>query len=329
MKPYASIRRAVLCLAGAFALATAAAPGPAPAQTQDAPAIRVGAGLDVESTPVLYAAKAGIFEKHGLKVEVVKIPGGGTAIAAAVAGGGIEIGKASTYALIAAHARGVPFVLLAPAAYYSSDQPDIPLVVAASSPLRGPKDLGGKTVAVVSLSTTMRIATQAWIDQSGGDSSTVHFVELSPPAVPPAIESGRIDGSPLSEPVLSQAIGSGKIRVLGYPYNAIGKHFELADWFSTADWVAKHRDAAVRFARAMEEANAYVAKHEGEMTSLIAGYVGIDPAVLAKMRNPERGTYYDASLLQPLIDVAVKYKGIDKGFAPSELISDAALKPPK
>jgi len=316
-------RRIALALVCALVVSTSASFG------ADAPTIRVGAGLDVESTPLLYAKQAGLFARAGLNVEIEKLTGGGTAIAAAVAGGGLEIGKASTFALILAHAKGVPFVLLAPAAYYSSADPDIPLIVAAGSTIRSAKDLDGKTLGVVSLATTMRLADQAWIDQNGGDSRTVHFVELSPPAVPVAIEAGRIDGATLSEPVLSAAMGSGKVRVLGYSYNAIGKHFDLADWFSNADWVAKNHDLATRFARVMIAANAYVGAHEAEMMPLVATYVGVDPAALAKMRNPERGQYYDPALIQPLIDLAAKYGSIPKVFPAAELISDAAPKPPK
>jgi ABC-type nitrate/sulfonate/bicarbonate transport system substrate-binding protein len=319
------ILRTVFALCALAAFATS----PSFAQRADAPLIRIGAGLDVESTPVLYAQRAGLFARAGMRVEVVKITGGGTAIAAAIAGGALEIGKASTFALVTAHARGVPFVLLAPAASYSSDVPDIPLVVSVRSTMRSARELNGKTIGVVSLATTMRLATETWIDASGGDSKSVHFVELSPPAMPVAIEQGRIDGAPLSEPVFSEAMSGGKVRVLGYPYNALGKHFELADWFSSADWVAKNHDLAEKFARVMFDANAYVAAHESEMVPFIAAYVGIDPAVLAKMKNPERGTYFDPALIQPLIDGAARYKAIPKAFPASEMISDAALKAPK
>ena len=313
----------------ALTVAASVLAAPVPAFAAEGPTIHVGAGLDVESTPLLYAKQAGLFTRAGINVEIEKLTGGGTAIAAAVAGGGLDVGKASTFALIVAHSKGVPFVLLVPAAYYSSSDPDIPLIVAASSPIRRPRDLDGKTIGVVSLATTMRLADQAWIDAGGGDSHSVHFVELSPPAVPPAIEQGRIDGATLSEPVLSAAMGTGKFRVLGYSYNAIGKHFDLADWFSNADWVAKNRELAATFARVMIAANAYVGAHEAEVMPLVASYVGIDPAVLAKMKNPERGQYYEPALIQPLIDLAAKYGAIPKAFPAAELISDASPRPPK
>ena len=149
MKHGIAARRALLALGAALALSTPASF----AQVTDLPTIRIGAALDVESTPVLYAQKAGLFAKAGLNVEIVKLTGGGTAIAAAIAGGGLEVGKASTFALVAAHARGVPFVLLAPAAYYSSAEADIPLVVSAGSTWKSARDLEGKTIGVVSLST--------------------------------------------------------------------------------------------------------------------------------------------------------------------------------
>jgi NitT/TauT family transport system substrate-binding protein len=318
------VRRLALAIACALMISTSVSNAQAPL-----PTLRVGAGLDVESTPLLYAQAAGLFEKAGLHVDVQKLPGGGTAIAAAVAGGGLEIGKASTLALIAAHAKGIPFVLLSPAAYYSIEKPDIPVIVASNSPLKGARDLNGKTLGVVSLNTTMRYATEAWVDQGGGDASSIHFVELSPTAMAAAIDQGRIDGGPLSDPALSAALSSGKTRVLGYPYNAIGKHFELADWFATKEWVAQNRDLAEKFARVMYAANAYVGTHEAAVVPVIASYVGIDASVLAKMHNPERGLYYDPSLIQPLIDLAAKYKAIPQPFPATDLISVAALRPPR
>lgn len=321
----AALRRIGAAIPPALLLSRA----PAFAQPAESATLHIGAGLDVESTPLLYASATGLFQKHGLSATVEKIPGGGTAIAAAVAGGALQIGKASTLALIVAHARNIPFVLLAPAAAYSIEKPDLPLIVATESALRSARDLNGKTIGVVSLNPTMRYATQAWVDQNGGDSSTIHFVELSPTETAAAIAQGRIDGAPLSDPALSAAMATGKVRALGYPYNAIGRHFELADWFATAQWVAQNRATAQSFAQVVYDANTYVGSHERAATPVIAQYVGISTDVLAKMHNPERMRYFDPALLQPLIDLAAKYKAIPKPFPAVELISDAALKPTK
>ena len=322
-------RLRAIMMTGALIACTAL---PAPAQSPPAlTTIRVGAGLDVESTPLIYAVKAGLFQQVGLNVEVVKLNGGGAAIAAAVVSGALEFGKASLVTIISAHVRGVPLALIAPAASYAVESPDIPLIVAANSPIKTAKDLSdaGSTVGVTSLSTTGLLACKDWIDRNGGDSSKVKFVELSQTAVAPAIDAGRIVGYPLSDPALGVAMATGKYRVLGYPYNAIAKKFELADWFVNPAYVAEHRDIAEKFAAVMAKANVYVATHEVEMQPLIAAYVGLDPSEVLKMKEPGRAAYLQPALIQPVIDDAVKYKIIPATFPASDLISDAALKPPK
>ena len=327
----ARLRSLSFAALAAMALSVLASAAPARAQTAAPVTIRVGAGLDVESAPLIYAQKAGLFQAAGLNVEIVKLNGGGAAIAAAVVSGALEFGKASLVTVIAGHARGVPLALIAPAAAYSSDSPDIPLIVAASSPIKTARDLsdGTSTIGVTSLSTTGLLAVKDWIDRNGGDSSKVRYVEISQTATLAAIDTGRITGSPVTEPALSAAMATGRVRILAYPYNAIGRHYELADWFANTAWIAEHRDVAERFATVMAKANAYAASHEVEMRPLIAAYLDIDPAVLATMKAPERTIYFRPELIQPVIDDAAKYKLIPAPFRAEELISDAALKPPK
>src|SRR5215469_983256 len=75
------------------------------------PLIRVGAGPDDQSTPLIYAAQAGLFAKAGLNVELQKLAGAAV-IGAALAGGSLEIGKASTMSVVTAYAKGLPFTII-------------------------------------------------------------------------------------------------------------------------------------------------------------------------------------------------------------------------
>jgi ABC-type nitrate/sulfonate/bicarbonate transport system substrate-binding protein len=154
-------------------------------------------------------------------------------------------------------------------------------------------------------------------------------LEISPAQSEAAIEQGRIDGATILEPTLTQAIGTGKVRVFAYPYGAIAAHFDGADWFTTTDFAAKHHDVVERFARVMHDANAYVASHETETIPLIASYTGIDAATLAGMKHPERPAYLDPASIQPLIEAAVKYNFIPQRFPAQEMISEYALKAPR
>jgi NitT/TauT family transport system substrate-binding protein len=292
------------------------------------PVIHVGANADDQSKPVLYAVSAGLFAKAGLNVQIVPL-NGSAGIAAAVSGGALDIAKANALALVEAHARGIPFTIIAPGVISGSGDHAVGLIVATNSPIKTAKDFNGATVGVDSLATNELITTRVYVDTNGGDSSTIHFVETPGSAALIALEQGRIAAAAILEPVLSQGLGSGKERLFAYTYGSIAPRWDGADWFSTRDWAAKHPDAVRRFAQVMHDANIYVGTHESETNPLLATYAAMDPATLATMHHVERPTYLNAAYLQPLIDTAAKYKLIPQRFPASEMISEYALKPPR
>ena len=79
---------------------------PAAGSAQAAPErILVGASSDDVVRPLLYAVDAGLFKKAGLDVELVKLSNG-AAVAAAVAGGSVQLGKGSALTPVQAYAKG-------------------------------------------------------------------------------------------------------------------------------------------------------------------------------------------------------------------------------
>jgi ABC-type nitrate/sulfonate/bicarbonate transport system substrate-binding protein len=105
-----------------LALAMLAGAMPLNAQTEP-PLIRVGASADDGARPMLYAVQAGLYKKAGLNVEVQKLANR-AAIAAAVAGGSLEIGKDTTLTEVVEHSKGLPFSTIANLQYYSADAPE-------------------------------------------------------------------------------------------------------------------------------------------------------------------------------------------------------------
>jgi NitT/TauT family transport system substrate-binding protein len=308
----------------AGAVLCAAATVPRRLEAQGLTIIRIGAAMDDSTTPILFADHAGYFKRYGIAVQITKVDSG-AAVAAAVAGGSLDLGKASIYAIIAAHARGFPFQLIAPTGSYSGSTPDEALLVAADSPIHSAADLDGKILGVASLQDLNMIATEAWVDKHGGHSATLRFIELAPPSVMAALFAGRIAASPVQEPMASTIMASGKARNIGSFFDGIASRYQTAGVFATADWVTRNRDVADRFARAMRDANAYLGKHEDEGVPLIGAFIGITEG--ENVHHPGRPLYLVASEIQPMIDVAATYKVIAHGFAAQELISPAALKP--
>jgi NitT/TauT family transport system substrate-binding protein len=318
-----SFRRGIGLVALALCVALGLASSTATAQSGDV--IHVGAGPVDQATPLIYAVKAGIYKKYGVNVEVVKLAGG-SAIAAAMSGGSLELGQASTLSVVTAIAKGLPFTVIGNLAGYDSDKPDFALLVSASTAIRNPKDLEGKTLSAVSLQDQASVFTSAWLDAHGVDRSAIKYAEIPASAALAAMEAGRIVGATVYEPFFSAAMASGKVRILGNPYDAVAKRFSTAVLFGSVKWVGEHRDAVERFLRATQEASTYVAAHENESAQLIAEFTGVEPSSLANIRHAVRGIALSPAELQPVIDVAAKYRIIPKTFPAQEMICTCALR---
>jgi NitT/TauT family transport system substrate-binding protein len=313
--------KTVLALLALTLLAAPVAPGAAVAQTD---VIRVGAGPVDTATPIIYAAKSGLYKKYGLNVEIVKLPNGAT-IAAALAGGSIELAQASSLAVVISVAKGLAFTSIGNLATYNAATPEYALLVLNDSAIKAPADLKGKTLAAVGLADMNSLATFAWLDARGIDRQSLKIIELPGSATLPAMEQGRVDASTFYEPFYTNAMSSGKVRVLGYPYSAIGTRFSESVIFGNTPWVDAHHDEVGKFLRATQEASTFIASHEAIGTQTISEFAGLDPAAIAHIHHSLRGVALHPADLQPMIDAAAKYKLIPQSFPAAQMICTCAL----
>lgn len=284
------------------------------AATAQAPAlttIRLVSAASDDLRPLLYAQKAGLFKHEGLDVQL-QLSNSGAMAAQAIVGGAMDVGKSSITSLIAAYARGLPFVLIAPSIVHRPATPTSSIVVGANSPIRTALELQGKVVSCTAIGDIAYLGVRALIDKAGGDSSTVRWVELPPSAVTAAIEQGRIDAGLIAEPYLSKSTKAGQVRSLvdelsGYPRPIL----ETA-YYATRDYVTKNRDVVRRFAKVMEEASAYSNTHLAETVPLFASFVNIDAETATQMHHTWEATSFDPRAIQPVIDLAARYKIIPR-----------------
>jgi NitT/TauT family transport system substrate-binding protein len=302
----------------------AAALAPAAGRAQTLTAIRVATAPDEDCVACLYAIQSGLFRRNGLDVTLTANTSG-SAISAAIAGGSIDIGKASLLGLIAGHVHGVPFTIIAPAALYNSDAPVSGTIVRADSPIKTAKDLSGKTVSVQSVKGILQIVTMNWIDSHGGDSDSVKFLELPPSSVAAALAGGRVDAATFTNPLLAAALATKQTRVLAWPFDSLGKRYLMAGYFCTTDYAAKNADAVARFARVIGEAATYTNAHPAETVDMVAKFTSVSADDVAHMTRVTCGVKLDPRDIQPVVDVAAKYKVIPARFDAKEMIDPAML----
>jgi NitT/TauT family transport system substrate-binding protein len=275
---------------------------------------------------IYYGVKAGIFKKHGVDVDVALI-NSGAAAAAALIGGSADVAYTNITTLITAHNKGVPIQILAPGAVFDTDSKlTTAIVVLKDAPVRSGLDLDGKTIGSVSLGDTMAASIQAWVDQNGGHSQTIKIIEVPASAAVEMLQAGRVSAAAMNEPAVSQALAGGNARALANPNAAIAKKFMQAMFAVMAPAAAAKADAMARFAQAMHEASAYTNSHLAETVDLVAGYSGIAPDVVARSARFIDATSVDPALIQPVIEVLVKYGITSPTFPAGQIISSYALK---
>lgn len=309
-----SFSRRALLVGGAGAAAMALG-RPAGAQTP--------AALRVATTPidlgaqVLYAQDRGYFKRQGLTVEVQFLDNG-AAIASAVASGALDIAQGNLVTLATAHDKGLPFVVVAPAGLYTSTAPTSALLVAKNSPFKTAKDLNGKTIGITGVKNITQIGTMAWMDQNGGDPSTVRFIELPFSQMAPAITAGRIDAGVTAEPDLSAAI-AGDSRIIGLVYSAIANTFTVGAWFATSTWAKANADTAKRFVAAIDDAGRWANHNQAASGKILEKYTKI--RITPGMKRVVFSEKFDPSLMQPVIDATAKYKVIKASFPATDLLA--------
>ena len=282
--------------------------------------LRVGAVANDFATPFLYALDTGMFRDAGIDIEL-QIINSGTAVAAALAGNSIDFGIVSLFAVVNAHARGVPLTLIAGGTMSSTTVSSVGVLVLADGPLKAASDLSGKTVSSGALNDILAVSIRGWVDKNGGHSDTMQFVELSGTQVGSALDAGRINAAGIANPLLASLVATGKYRNLGDPSPGIAPHFMATAWISSTDYVQKNPATVRAFAGVLAKASAYANTHQPQTAPILAKYSGIELATVARMTRAHFEPVLDPKDIQPVIDAAAKYKAIPKGFEARDIIA--------
>lgn len=286
---------------------------------QSLPVLRVGATANDTYAEAYYAQDQGFFTKAGLNIELTTM-NNGAALAAAIAGGTLDVGVSTPIQIAQAVSRGVPFTLVAAGAINTVGTPAAVICVAKSATIRSAKDLEGSSVAVNALRTSSEELLDAWLAKNGADLAKVHTIEMNFAEMGAALERGTIAAAVISEPALSAALRAHAIKVFANPTAAIADRFLLSAWFTTKQYAAANPAVLARFSSAIYEAARWANAHHDDSALILAKYAKLPPeAVRAITRAP----YADALRvgdLQPQLDAGVKFGLLPRPVLGSELV---------
>jgi NitT/TauT family transport system substrate-binding protein len=289
-----------------------------PAFAQEGTPVRFGFVPGDTYSQAIFGHQAGIFAKAGIDAQLTVLSNAG-AVAAAVAGGSIDVATGDIVSLANAINHGVSITLIAGSALYATNAPTTLLCVDGASPIRTAKELEGKSIAVITLVGLGTASTKAWLAQNGADPSKISYLELPFSSMQPALERGQVAAAVIGEPVLTAA--REKIRVIGKPYDAIAKSFLISEWFTTPDWLAHNAALAKRLVAAIYETARWSNAHQDQTLPMLASFLKLDPQTLRGTTRAIYATRLTAADIQPVIDVAVKYRAVERPLKAEDYIA--------
>jgi NitT/TauT family transport system substrate-binding protein len=280
----------------------------------------------VDTAPMYVAMDRGFFKAAGLELETVPMAGGAV-IVQGVTSGDLQIGWTNVISLYQAHVEGFDFKIIAGGATNVKGTHDThALLVAKSSPVRGARDLEGKSVAVNTLNNIVHLMAMAWLDKNGASSAKVKFVEVPFPQMEAALVAGKIDAASVQEPFATAAIAKDVARVLAHPWSDVAGRFLIASWFASERWLQKNRQTAQAFVTALNRGIDAIAADPKGTRDAIVKWTGLSPDLAGKIALPVYDKIVSEKDLQATINLTQKYKLIPRTIKASEVISDLTPK---
>jgi NitT/TauT family transport system substrate-binding protein len=309
-------RSTALALLGGAVLATPQAAGAQAAQA----IVRVGTMAIDPFGETYFGVDQGIYRNNGIDAQLSTLPNGST-IVQSVLGGDLDVGLANIVTVAAAVAKGIPLLMIAPAALYSAKHSYSRLCVAKNSPFKTAKDLDGATIAVSSLNDFNQLGVAAWLEHNGVAPSKVHFVELKFPEMGAALQRGTVAAATIAEPALSSAIHAGEARAFADVYEVIAPEFANIVWFTSKSWLQKNADTAKRLVSAIYATARWSNDHQPQSADILAKVSKMDPAVVSTMTRAYFATSSNPKYVQAPLDFASRYGLISRPVTTAEFIA--------
>ncbi|MGA5711086.1 ABC transporter substrate-binding protein [Streptomyces cellulosae] len=262
--------------------------------------VKVGVIPIVDVAPIYLGEKKGFYKERGLDL-TLETSQGGAAIVPGVVSGQFQFGFSNTTSLMVARSRNVPVRAVANgvASTGKAGADFGGVVVKGDSPVKSPKDLAGKKVAVNTLKNIGDTSVRESVRKAGGDPRSVEFVELPFDQMPAALDAGQVDAAWVVEPSLSVAREQGA-QVVASNFVDVSPDLTIALYFTSDKLAQQDPDLVKKFAEATRESLAYAAGHPDEVRDILATYTKIPEKTVQALTLPRWPEEPDRASLERL-----------------------------
>src|ERR671914_879472 len=284
--------------------------------------LRVGVIPIADVAPLYLGMKEGFFEEQQLEIEP-QLAEGGAAITPAVVSGDFQIGFSNTISLLIAASQDLPVEIISQGVLGGKTEEEAwaDLLVLKDGPIKEPKDLEGKTIAVNTLKNICEVTIKASLEKDGVAVDTLKFTEVPFPDMNAALEGGRVDGACVVEPFVSQG-KAGAARGIDPFYVRTAPDLTVATYFTSTEYAEENADVVDRFVTAMEQSLEYAQSNPDAVREILAEYTQIPPEVAANIKLPQWRKDITLPTVERLSQLSLEYGLIESEPDLNELIAD-------
>jgi NitT/TauT family transport system substrate-binding protein len=292
-----AIAIAALALFGGTAASAPRAPAPTELRLLTLPI--------ANALPLDLGVQKGFFAQQGITFRKTTLQSGNDVILAMGNNNG-DIAYAGFVPFMIGSTGGIPLQLLAASEVEGTSAADNwqNILVRGNSPIRTPRDLRGRTIAVNALKGVGEIMIRAAFEKLGMPSNAARLTAIPFPQMRSALNNGQVDAIWTPEPFLSQVLADGGRSVMA-PGPVLGRFFPIGGYAAKPSWVAANRGLAQRFRTAMNRSLVYAQSHPDEIRALL-------PAAIRNIRLPIWSPLIDRRKLQQLANYSRKYDVIPR-----------------
>lgn len=275
--------------------------------------------------PIWITKDAGIFNKHGLDVNLIFIPGGPTAAAAMMAGEAQAVAMAGP-AILSSNLAGSDLVMMAGIVNTFAFQ------LVTIKGIHSAAQLRGKRIGVNRFGAAPDVAARYALNHLGIDPRDVTILQLGEQSTRlAAMKAGQLDAAIFLPPITTMAQKQGMNVLLDM--SELGAEFQITGLASSQSFITQKRPSALKLMRAFVEGIHFYKTRRKESMNIIAKYmrtddieaVGATYEYFAHKIVPKK-PYPSLKGIKALLDLAAKDKPEVAKVSPERFVNVSALK---
>lgn len=273
--------------------------------------VSVGTLNGILSAPLFLGVSEGIFEEHGLDVEI-SFADGGAAVIPAVLSGEYQFGYSNTVSQLAAIDEGLPLQLVHPswAPHSEFEEDDHGVLALPDSGFEEPEDLEGANIAVNTLQNIGEVHIRTAFEGLDLDHSDLSWTQLPFSDMSEALERGDVDAIWVSEPFLAPGLDAGYEWLIAPGAQSFPE--QVGGYWSTSEQYAGENPEAVEaFQEAMAEINEFAEDNPDLVREVAVDEMGFDAEHIDEVNLPLFPNDEGTEALEDYAEAAVEYGIID------------------